>query len=62
MTSKNDEKDRYGDKLRELERAREDKYFADKDKELLEKLRHQKPSAPGKAGESKTPASKPEKP
>ena len=34
-----DEKDRYGDKLRDLERGREDKYFADRDQELLAKLR-----------------------
>jgi hypothetical protein len=35
-----DEKDRLGDKLRDLERAREDKYFADRDRELVEKMRH----------------------
>ena len=37
-----DEKDRLGDKLREAERAREDEYFARRDRELLEKLRGQK--------------------
>ena len=36
-----EEKDRYGDKLREVERAREDKYFADRDRELIEKLQQQ---------------------
>jgi uncharacterized protein len=34
-----DEKDRFGDKLRDAERAREDIYFAERDRELLEKLR-----------------------
>jgi hypothetical protein len=36
------EKDRYGDKLRDAEKAREDKFFADRDKELLAKLRQEK--------------------
>jgi uncharacterized protein len=36
-----EEKDRYGDKLREVERAREDKYFADRDRELVDKLHQQ---------------------
>ncbi len=35
----NEQKDRFGDKLRDLEHAREDKFFADRDKELLAKLR-----------------------
>lgn len=35
----NDHKDRLGDKLRDLEHAREDKYFADREKELLAKMR-----------------------
>jgi len=34
-----DEKDRLGDKLREVERGREDEYFARRDRELLAKLR-----------------------
>ncbi len=34
-----DNKDRLGDKLREKERAEEDRYFAEKDKENLEKLK-----------------------
>jgi hypothetical protein len=35
------EKDRYGDKLRDVEKAREDKFFADRDRELLLKLKGQ---------------------
>ncbi len=35
----NDQKDRFGDKLRDLEHAREDKFFADRDRELLSRLR-----------------------
>jgi len=34
-----DEKDRLGDKLRDVERGREDQYFAERDRELLAKLR-----------------------
>ncbi len=37
-----DEKDRLGNKLRELEKAREDQYAAERDRELLEKLRKKK--------------------
>lgn len=36
-----DEKDRLGAKLREKEKAEEDRYFAQRDKELLEKLKEQ---------------------
>jgi len=35
------EKDRYGDKLHDVEKAREDKFFADRDRELLQKLKAQ---------------------
>jgi len=35
------EKDTFGDKLRQKERAEEDQYFAKRDLELLEKLRDQ---------------------
>ncbi|MFZ2063197.1 MAG: hypothetical protein WAU82_19475, partial [Candidatus Binatus sp.] len=35
-----DEKDRFGDKLREVGRAREDQWAAQRDRELLAKLRH----------------------
>lgn len=57
-----DEKDRFGETMRLLERAREDIYFAAKDRELIEKLRArlqkvekseadiQCPKCPGKLG------------
>jgi ribosomal protein L37AE/L43A len=38
------EKDRLGDKLRDVERAREDLYFAERDRELVAKARHGKES------------------
>ena len=38
----NSEKDRLGEKLHQKEKAEEDRYFAERDKELLEKLRHEK--------------------
>jgi len=41
-----DQKDRFGDKLREREQAEEDRYFARKDREKLEKLRHEQVPAP----------------
>jgi ribosomal protein L37AE/L43A len=34
-----DEKDRLGDKLREVEKGREDSYFAERDRALLQKLK-----------------------
>ena len=34
-----EDKDRYGEKLHELEKAREDQYFAERDRELLKKLK-----------------------
>jgi hypothetical protein len=37
--SSSDEKDRFGDKLREVERAREEQYFKKRDQELIDKLR-----------------------
>ena len=37
------EKDRFGDKLRDKEKAEEDRYFAERDKELLRKLKTTKP-------------------
>jgi len=37
-----DEKDRLGNKLRDLEKAREDQYAAERDRELIEKLRQKK--------------------
>jgi hypothetical protein len=38
-----DEKDRFGEKLKERERAEEDLYFAKRDRELLEKLKQKQP-------------------
>lgn len=35
----NDQKDRFGEKMRDLEHAREEKFFADREKELLAGLR-----------------------
>lgn len=40
--SESEEKDRFGDKLRDVERAREDLYFKQRDEELLDKLREKK--------------------
>ncbi len=37
-----DEKDRFGDKLREVEKAREDQYFAERDRALIQKLKAEK--------------------
>lgn len=44
------EKDRFGEKMRLVERAREDIYFAAKDRELIEKLKAvlKKVERPGK--------------
>jgi len=39
--AQNSEKDRLGDKLRDLEHAREDLFFAERDRLLIEKLRAQ---------------------
>src|ERR687887_97604 len=39
------ERDRLGEKLHQKEKADEDRYFAERDKELLEKLRHAKDAA-----------------
>jgi len=36
-----DEKDRFGDTMRLVERAKEDIYFAERDRELIDKLRGQ---------------------
>ena len=44
-----DEKDRLGDKLRDVERAREDQYFAERDRKLVEELHHAKEAEAGKA-------------
>jgi len=41
-----EEKDRLGDKLREAERGREDQYFAERDRQLIDRLRQSKGGAP----------------
>lgn len=43
----NEQKDRLGDKLRDLEHAREEKFFAEREKEALAKLRAKTASASG---------------
>jgi Zn-finger nucleic acid-binding protein len=45
-----DEKDRFGETMRLLERAKEDIYFAERDRELLNKLKEQlrKVETPGR--------------
>jgi len=40
-----DEKDRLGEKLRQKEKAEEDRFFAERDKALLERLRQQRSAA-----------------
>ena len=42
-----DEKDRLGGKLREKEKGEENRYFAERDKELLEKLKQKQAEAQG---------------
>ncbi len=39
---KQDQKDRFGDKLREAERGKEDSFFAAQDRKLLEQARQQR--------------------
>ncbi len=40
-----DEKDRFGDKLRDLEKGREDQYFAQQDRKLIERMRVRREAA-----------------
>ena len=40
-----DDKDRFGNKLRDKERGEEDRYFSERDRALLEKLKQQKAGA-----------------
>ena len=40
-----DEKDRFGEKLRQKEKGEEDRFFAERDKALLERLRQQRSAA-----------------
>ena len=44
-----DEKDRLGNKLRDAERAREDQFFAERDRQLIERLRQSKEGDAGAA-------------
>lgn len=46
-----DEKDKFGDTMRLVERAKEDIYFAERDREVLEKLRAQLRKVETAAGE-----------
>jgi hypothetical protein len=41
-----DEKDRFGEKLRQKEKAEEDRFFAERDRALLDRLRHQPGTTP----------------
>jgi len=41
-----DDKDRFGDKLHQKEKADEDRFFAERDRELLARLRSRKESEP----------------
>jgi Zn-finger nucleic acid-binding protein len=50
-TPMENEKDRFGEKMRLVERAKEDIYFAAKDRELIEKLRAVLKKAEGSGGE-----------
>jgi hypothetical protein len=49
----NENKDRLGDKLRDAEKAREDEYFARRDRELLEKMRKEQVGSDEQHGEKK---------
>ena len=49
-----EEKDRLGNKLREAERAREDQYFAERDRQLIDRLRHSKEDDTGAAATEAT--------
>jgi len=50
-----DDKDRFGDKLRDKERAEEDLYFNRRDEALLEKMRQQKAGATVATGTMRCP-------
>lgn len=56
------EKDRWGEKLRESEKAREDKYFAERDRELVAKLRSSQAQAGGTCPECGEPLEAREQP
>ncbi len=48
-----EQKDRWGDKLRDAEKAREDEYFARRDRELMEKMRKEQAAEEPAEGEKK---------
>jgi len=50
-----EEKDRFGDTMRLIERAKEDMYFAERDRELLEKFRGQLQKVDKTGGELRCP-------
>ena len=50
-----DEKDRFGETMKLAERAKEDIYFAERDRELLEKLRDQSKKLDRKGAELRCP-------
>lgn len=41
-TMANDERDRWGEKLKDSERAREEQYFAEQQRKLIEKMRQRR--------------------
>jgi hypothetical protein len=47
-----DEKDRFGDKLRDAEKAKEDQFFAERDRALFQKLKAQSGGEPDKTARS----------
>ncbi|RMF24196.1 MAG: hypothetical protein D6760_03880 [Deltaproteobacteria bacterium] len=47
----NDEKDRLGEKLRDKQRGDEDRYFAELDREKIEKLRQQRKASEKELGD-----------
>ena len=49
------EKDRFGEKLKDKERAEEDRFFADRDRQLLEKLRDENQHARSEADRAAAP-------
>ncbi|HVO27699.1 MAG TPA: zf-TFIIB domain-containing protein [Candidatus Margulisiibacteriota bacterium] len=55
-----EEKDRLGSKLRDAERAREDQYFAERDRQLIDRLRQSKGGEKTAAAEAGQAAVSPE--
>ena len=42
-----DEKDRFGEKLRQKEKAEEERFFAERDRALIEQMRQKRAAEPG---------------